>query len=180
MLSRSLTSFTSGGLGNRIRALLGGLALAKMQGRKFYYVWRVDKKFAASMTDLWDFKYPLSNESSAWFFHKLGVKRYDAQLPDLDLVNRQRHIQISTIHELRPQILREKWREELRLLCPVPVVQERIRRTWSSGLSNRPFVSVMIRAHEASHEKTRINSPVEWYLRRMEELANKNNGLIFF
>ena len=132
------------------------------------------------MTDLWDFKYPLANESSAWFLHKLGVKRYDAQLPDLDLVNRQRHIQISTIHELRPPILREKWREELRSLRPIPAVQERIRRTWASGLSEGAFVSVMIRAHEASHEKTRINSPVEWYLHRMEELAKNNNDLIFF
>jgi hypothetical protein len=71
-----LTSFTSGGLGNRIRALLGGLALAKMQGRKFYYVWRVDKKFAASMTDLWDFKYPLSNEPLA----KLKISKSPTKL----------------------------------------------------------------------------------------------------
>lgn len=180
MLQRSLISYTSGGLGNRMRALLGALALAKMQNRRFSYVWDVNDEFAAPITALWSFPYPEANRLLARVARKLGVPHYNETLQDLDAANRARHIQISTVHEMRHPLLCAQWKQELRALNPVASVADRIRKTWDKGLGQAPYASVMIRAHAASHETTKQRSPLDWFFGRMDEIVAANPGISFF
>jgi hypothetical protein len=179
MLPRTLVSYTRGGLGNRMRALLGALVVAKLQNRRFFYVWEVNGQFAAPITALWSFPHLRANTYLADLAHRLGVRRYDESLQDLDTVNLQRHIQISTAREMRHPVLKEGWREELRALTPVEDVAKRVQETWEK-LDRHPYVGVMIRAHAKTHEKTKQRSPVDWYLGRMEEIATLCPDISFF
>lgn len=105
---------------------------------------------------------------------------YDEQLADLDTVDKEHRVRIETMHEMRHPLLREAGREELRALRPVPEVERRVRETWSQGLGGVPYIAMMIRAHKASHRITLQRSPLEWYLGRMQDLADRFPGTPFF
>ncbi|GAB4066369.1 hypothetical protein KHC28_25475 [Ancylobacter sonchi] len=163
-----------------MRTLVGALALAKMQGREFSYHWAIDHRFGAELSDLWEFPYRSLDDDLARDILKSGVALHNEQLADLEAVDGEAALFIKTIHEMRHPVLRESGRMELRRLDPVAEVRRRVLETWDKGLGAAPYVAVMIRAHAASHATTLRTSPLEWYVERMQELADRFSGLRFF
>jgi hypothetical protein len=166
------------GLGNRLRSLLGARALAGSEQRTLLYAWPTGRHFGARLTDLWQFDAPqVSTALSAalsW--------RYPYRGADLDWLDDARGDwlwQIRTGHELQlPAGL--DWTEDLRRLRPTRAVAQRVATFFEDHLSGRPYLGVMVRAHEVSHAETRQHSPVAWYLARIRQIRNDRPQLPIF
>jgi hypothetical protein len=170
------------GLGNRVRSLLGARELSERHGWRFSYTWDDHSAaLSAELDDLWeqDFErtsrtaatlrrlprrdflsgdqrtWPAGTESRQWIDLKTGDYIVDRDGERLD------------------------WGRQLRALRPSHAVAERLRAT-SEEMGTEQYVGVMIRAHEASHPKTKEFSPVSWYEQRIRELLDEQPGLRFF
>jgi hypothetical protein len=169
------------GLGNRVRVVLGAKSLAEVEGREFAYVWPTGPLFGPRFSDLWEYRggrtvpravsralakvYPYEDESLAWID---------------DRKREERVWQIRTGSPLRLPAAARPWQDELRALRPVPEIAAAVTRFFDDNLRGEPYVGVMIRAHAVSHARTRQASPVEWYLRRMGEIASAEPTTRFF
>jgi hypothetical protein len=167
------------GLGNRIRTVLGGEVLARLEGRTFAYTWPTGAQFGASFDELWEYdrmRLPaLVSRALAW-----PVPYRDGSLEWLnDDVRQERVWQIKTAHGLRLPAS-SPWEDELHALRPVREVRQRVSEIFDSRLSDRPFIGVMVRAHANSHAETLRHSPVEWYSQRMREIQGLWPEVAFF
>ncbi|GAA2726824.1 hypothetical protein [Cellulomonas aerilata] len=179
---RSLIAYNGydSGLGNRVRVVLGAKSLAELEGRRFAYVWPTGKLFGPRFSDLWHYRgltvpravsralayrYPYVDESLTWLDDR---KRTETLW------------QIRTGSPLRLPPEARPWQDELRALTPVPEVAGAVTRFYDENLRGEPYIGVMIRAHAVSHARTREASPVEWYLRRMAEIVERDPGTRFF
>lgn len=166
------------GLGNRVRSLLGARALATAHDRTLLYTWPTGRHFGASMDDLWRFdvrRVPtaVSVALTPW---------YPYRGPDLDWMDAHHDEaiwQIRTGHELElPTGI--DWTDDLRMLRPTSVVEQRVADFHRAHLAARPYVGVMVRAHNVSHAQTREHSPVSWYLDRLRQIRAERPDIVFF
>ena len=164
------------GLGNRMRVVLGGQALARFEERSFRYVWPTGRGFGARLDELWEFharRWPtaLSRALERSFpYRDAGLEWID------DAARRERVWQIRTPHALALPPGAPSWQASLRALQPVERIRRRILEL-SVASADRPYLGVMIRTHSVSHDATLRESPVEWYLDRIEEIRSERPEL---
>lgn len=157
------------GLGNRVRALFGAVALAEHTGRQVKSIWPADRRFGARLDELWQTDIATL---PAWTA-PLITARYpvrDHTLTWLDQARDEGTWVIRTAHALHLPEGAPRWEEILRRTPPVAAVAERVREVHSRELSGTPWIGVMVRAHPNSHAETLEHSPVSWYLERLREL----------
>lgn len=167
------------GLGNRLRSVLGAESLAVVEGRRFAYCWPVGSAFGAHMADLWDYRPPTVGPAT--------VRALSARYPLRDHTaewrpaeRRRRVWQIRTAQplELPPDAV--PWTDRLRALTPTDEIAGRITGWFDQHLAGRPYVGVMVRAHDVSHAESRRHSPVEWFVTRMQEIRAARPDVGFF
>ena len=101
----------------------------------------------------------------------------DAGLGWIDDAARQERVwQIRTPHALALPAGAPSWQASLRALQPVERIRRRILEL-SAASADRPYLGVMIRAHSVAHDATLRESPVEWYLDRIEEIRSERPEL---
>lgn len=169
------------GLGNRVRAVLGARVLARYEGRRFAYVWRVGDAFGARFDELWE----VSDRTVPWAFSRALALRYpfrdnDARRWVNDAARAERVWQIRTPHALALPEGMPDWTEDLRSLRPAWEVEQRVERFHAAHLSGGAYVGVMVRTHKFSHAETLMASPVEWYVERLSDIRRRHPGLTFF
>jgi hypothetical protein len=170
------------GLGNRMRSLLGAKELADSRGWRFSYTWdNHSAALTAQLHELWDQDFDrssrlatmvrslpsrtfLSGDERTWPSEADGWRRIDVKTGDY-IVDRHGS--------------KLDWGKQFRQLRPAREVVRRINQV-SESLGSAEFVGVMIRAHEASHPKTKEFSPVSWYENRMRELLEAAPQLKFY
>ena len=159
-----------------MRVVLGAQALARFEGRSFRYVWPTGRGFGARLDELWEFHArrwpaPLSRALTPFFPYR------DARLVWIDdAARRERVWQIRTPHALGLPPGAPSWQASLRALQPVEGIRRRILEL-SAASADRPYLGVMIRAHSVAHDATLRESPVEWYLDRIEEIRSERPEL---
>lgn len=164
------------GLGNRMRVVLGAQALARFEGRAFRYVWPTGREFGARLDELWEFharRWPtvLSRALTPFCPYK------DADLEWIDeTARRERVWQIRTPHALNLPPGAPSWQASLRALRPVERIRRRVLELFAAS-DDRPYLGVMIRAHTIAHDATLRESPVEWYLDRIEQIRGERPDL---
>lgn len=168
------------GLGNRVRVVLGARSLARLEGREFSYVWHVGPEFGARFDELWQIDDPVI---PTWWSQALSV-RYPYRDHTLDWLDdearRARVWQIRTPHALHLPAGATPWEGDLRDLRPTAEIAERVSAFHREALDGHPYMGVMIRAHAVSHDQTRRDSPVQWYIDRLREVHAAHPGLRFF
>ena len=164
------------GLGNRMRVVLGAQALARFEGRSFRYVWPTGRAFGARLDELWEFharRWPTAMSRAlerSFPYRDAGLEWID------DAARRERVWQIRTPHALALPPGAPSWQASLRALQPVERIRRRILEL-SAASAGRPYLGVMIRTHSVSHDATLRESPVEWYLDRIEEIRSERPDL---
>ena len=167
------------GLGNRVRVLLSAQSLAEWESRSFAYCWPTGAPFGARLTDLWQVQLPKVPPLVAramtvrYRFHDEHDGWRQAARGD-----RVWQIRTSQPVALPPEAV--PWQARLRNLVPVEPVAERVQTFFDRHLHGRPYVGVMIRAHEVSHALSREHSPVDWFVARMREIRSARPETAFF
>jgi hypothetical protein len=160
------------GLGNRVRAVLSGQSLAEYADRRFFYCWPTERRiFGAAMTDLWQY----GAHRVPWSLTKILAPRYPQHNANWKWMAEANADRVWQIRSGQPLPLPEgavPWTERLRSLRPTDEIADRINDFFDANLRGRPYVGVMIRAHENSHEQTRAASPVSWFAGRMKEISD--------
>ncbi|WP_426737849.1 hypothetical protein [Plantibacter sp. 2H11-2] len=170
------------GLGNRVRSLLGARELCERHGWGFSYTWDDHSAaLSAELDDLWEQDFERTSRTAATL----------RRLPRRDFLSGDQRTWPSGTEERRWIDLktgdyivdrdgeRLDWGKQLRALRPSAAVVQRLRSA-SDEMGTQEYVGVMIRAHEASHPKTKEFSPVSWYERRMRELLEARPSLRFY
>ena len=88
-----------------------------------------------------------------------------------DAARTERVWQIRTPHALNLPAGAPSWPASLRALQPVDGIRRRILELFGAS-AGRPYLGVMIRAHSIAHDATLRESPVEWYLDRIDEIRS--------
>ena len=169
------------GLGNRVRSLLGARELCERHGWRFSYTWDDHSAaLSAELDDLWEQDFERTSRTAATL----------RRLPRRDFLSGDQRTWPSGTEERRWIDLktgdyivdrdgeRLDWGKQLRALRPSAAVAQRLRSA-SDEMGTQEYVGVMIRAHEASHPKTKEFSPVSWYERRMRERLEARPSLRF-
>lgn len=168
------------GLGNRVRVVLGSRSLARFEHRAFSYVWPVGPTFGARFDDLWSIDDPVTTTVSARLSSvRHGYRDHTLEWLD-DEARRDRTWLIRTPHALHLPVGATAWEDDLRALSPVPQIAERVRRFHADQLGAEPYVGVMVRAHAVSHDQTRRDSPLQWYIDRLAQIRRQSPDLRIF
>lgn len=167
------------GLGNRLRSFMGLRALADLEGRRFAYVWPVNKYFGASMTDLWQISDTRLNAATGRFLTTTQQVYIDPTLSWLDSARPRGLWVVRNGHEVKLPPGAPAWQEQLRATAPADQVRE-IIESKHAEFDGQPYIGVMIRAHKHSHAETLKHSPVSWFERRMHELQEQHEGVRFY
>jgi hypothetical protein len=159
-----------------MRVVLGAQALARFEGRSFRYVWPTGREFGARLDELWEFharRWPVALSRAL----EPSYPYRDAGLGWIGEKAREERVwQIRTPHALALPAGAPSWQASLRTLQPVERIRRRILEL-SAASADRPYLGVMIRAHSVSHDETLRESPVEWYLDRIEEIRSERPEL---
>jgi hypothetical protein len=167
------------GLGNRVRATLSGHSLAEFANRRFYYCWPTGRRFQAAMTDLWQYHEPTVPR----FITKALSVRYpqrDADLAWIAAAERDRVWQVRTGQPLALPAGATTWTDRFRDLRPTAEIADRVNDFFDSNLRGRPYVGVMVRAHQHSHQQTRALSPMSWFVDRMRQIRRAVPDIGFY
>ena len=160
------------GLGNRIRVVLSGQSLAEYADRRFFYCWPTERRiFGAAMTDLWQYE----AHRVPWTLTKILAPRYPQRNATLKWMADASTDRIWQVRSSQPLALpegAEPWTQRLRNLRPTNEIADRINDFFDAHLRGRPYVGVMIRAHENAHAQTRAMSPISWFIDRMQEISD--------
>lgn len=170
------------GLGNRMRALLGAKDLSDRHGWEFSYTW--DDRSAglsAKLDELWqhDFAYASRASATMWSLPTRAFLGGDQRTWPDGAEGRGRINLKTGDYIVDRDGERLDWGKQLRALEPSAEVGRRIEQA-SLDLGKGEFVGVMIRAHEASHPKTKEFSPISWYERRMQEILEHRPDIRFY
>ncbi len=168
------------GLGNRVRAVLSGQSLAEDANRRYFYCWPTERRiFGAAMTDLWQYE----AHQMPWSLTKVLALRYPQHSANLNWMAEASDARVWQIRSGQPLALPAgamPWTERLRNLRPTDEIADRISDFFDANLRGRPYVGVMIRAHENSHAQTRAMSPISWFADRMEQIRNEVPDIAFY
>jgi hypothetical protein len=174
-MPRLLVVNVCGGLGNRIRVVLSGYAVAQATGRAFAYVWPIDDQFGAKMTDLWE----VPHRELPWQVARVIAKLGGGWQSAVDLDDRRPVLAYWSAMipaEGDPRVA--PWGEHLRALRLVPALRDRVDERAAAW--DRPMVGVMIRAHGSVHPVTARLSPPEWFYERMAAIRAEHPDVGFF
>ena len=165
-----------------MRALLGAKELSDRNGWRFSYTWDDHSAgLSAKLEELWEHDFVRSSRVAA-VMRTLPKREFlsgDVRSWPSDSETRRR-IDVKTGDYIIDRSGdRLDWGRRLRMLRTSDAVARRITEM-STGLGQGAFVGVMIRAHEASHPKTKEFSPVRWYEQRMRELLDQRADLRFY
>ncbi len=167
------------GLGNRVRLVLSGQALARSVGRDFDYYWPVGSGFGARLTDLWAF------QDSITPLTDLALRLVAPYRDPVALVNDPQAGRQPTWHIRSPNALPlpdgvPSWHDSLAALQLTPVLADAVRTLHGREFGAEPYVGVMVRTHQNAHDQTRRHSPLSWYVSRMHEVQDATGGLRFY
>lgn len=183
IVKRSVIAYNGygSGLGNRMRVVLGAQSLAEHEDRSFYYVWPTGPLFGPRLSDLW----PFPSKTVSRVFSRILAKRFSYEnenvLEWLDGRKRKEWIwQIRTGSELQAVPGAQAWTQMFRELQPVAEIASSVSAFFDTHLRDEPFVGVMVRAHARSHHITKDASPVEWFVRKMRALRDRDPDTRFF
>jgi hypothetical protein len=170
------------GLGNRMRSLLGAKDLSDRHGWNFSYTW--DDRSAglsAELDELWQNEFERTSRATAtlWSLPSRAYLSGDQRTWPAGAEGRRRINLKTGDYIVDRDGARLDWGKQLRALRPAAPVTRRIEQV-GSELGQGEFVGVMIRAHEASHPKTKELSPVSWYETRMQALLELRPDLRFY
>lgn len=165
------------GLGNRVRLVLSGRALAGLTGRRFSYYWPLGRGFGARMTDLWEFS-PALPRVAFPLVKAIPLIDPETALSAADPTRRAWRIRSGSAIPLPTSA--PDWRNELAALAPQRSIAERIRQFRRTHLGDLPYIGVMVRTHPNAHHLTKQYSPLKWYEDRMHELVEEFDGIRFF
>ncbi|WP_314139192.1 hypothetical protein [uncultured Plantibacter sp.] len=165
-----------------MRSLLGAKDLSDRHGWDFSYTW--DDRSAglsAELDELWQNEFERSSRATAtlWSFPSRAYLSGDQRTWPAGAEGRRRINLKTGDYIVDRDGERLDWGKQLRALRPAAPVARRIEQV-ARELGQGEFVGVMIRAHEASHPKTKELSPVSWYERRMLELLEHRPDLRFY
>lgn len=170
---KTLTVQVLGGLGSRLRAVLGAYAYCRYDGRQLRVHWprqfpRHKHDFAARLSDLWI--YPGEDFEE-------GPPRMRTNWDPSD------NMEIRTCH---PHIFADHmpggFTKSLGsylvdgTFSPTPAVQDVISRTIHKW-GGEPTVGINIRSIRPGTDRV---APVEWYVERMKEIHDRVPGVVFF
>lgn len=167
------------GLGNRVRLVLSGQALAQATGRRFDYYWPTGSGFGARLTDLWDFQRSLSAASD------LALRAIAPYRDAAGLVRDPNAARLPIWHIRSGNVLpvpdgAQDWHQAFAALRLRPELAGTVRELHRREFGDRPYVGVMVRTHQNAHDKTKLHSPLAWYVDRMHELAEEGGGIRFY
>lgn len=168
------------GLGNRVRVVLGARSLARLESRRLFYTWNTGREFGSRFDELWEINDPVVRRSTARILERRFPFRDEKLAWITDSVRQDRVWQIRTPHALHLPDTAIPWEQELQGLRPVSTIRNRVDEFFDSQLRGDPYVGVMVRAHPRSHEATLRESPISWYLDRMNQLREKFPDIRFF
>ena len=167
------------GLGNRVRVVLSGQALAYATNRSFDYHWPVGTAFGARLTDLWDFQDSISAASNLALRVLAPYRDATALVRDPDADRRPLwHIRSGNALPLPDGA--PDWHAALAALTLQADLTATVRSLHGREFGSRPYVGVMVRTHETAHDQTKLHSPLSWYVRRMQELREELDGIEFY
>lgn len=167
------------GLGNRVRLLLSARELAERHGRSFSYVWPTGRMFGARFDELWRSDLSPSSTLRA----QLSRPRHPYRDAALGWLEQAANDPLWQIRSAQPVALpggAAAWRHRMQALVPVDVIADRVRSVHGRHLQRAPYIGVMVRAHAVSHERTRNESPLQWYLERMAAIRADRPDVRFF
>ncbi|HWH25858.1 MAG TPA: hypothetical protein VNT53_04355 [Pseudolysinimonas sp.] len=168
------------GLGNRVRVVLGARSLARAEGRRFFYTWSTGADFGARFDQLWQIDDATIPRVAARILSARFPFR-DEKLEWLDdAVRAERVVQIRTPHALHLPSNAVPWASDLQNLHPVEPVATRVSEFFDAHFVSAPYVGVMVRAHPNSHHLTLRESPIDWYLTRMQQIRRRHPDIRFF
>lgn len=166
------------GLGNRVRLVLSGQALAKATERRFDYYWPTGRGFGSRFTDLWEFQGSISSVASRAFQVVAPFRDPASLMTEAAASARIWHVRSGSSLPLPPQA--PDWHRSLAELPLNRGLAETVRRIHAAEFGDRPYVGVMVRTHENAHELTKRHSPLAWYVDRMEEMRTEHPEIRFF
>ena len=159
------------GLGNRLRAVLSGWAFADASGCSLRVMWLPNSQCGARLDDLWHHPFhelPLNQgrllaaASGGWVDH-LGEG-------ELDLTRFRRPTVAVHAGEAFDNPAGIHWYDRLERLAPVAAIRDRVEATSHDLAGTGPLVGVMVRAHASAHAATAASDPVDYALRRLDEI----------
>lgn len=167
------------GLGNRVRLVLSGQALALAEGRLFSYYWPVGRGFGARLTDLWE--YPESIPAAVDVaLRAVAPFRNPAEVvgdPAFRSVPLW-HFRSGSALPLPPGT--PGWDVAFADLPLRAALAETVRTVHAREFAAEPYVGVMLRTHPNAHELTKLHSPISWYVDRMREFREEHPGIRFY
>lgn len=167
------------GLGNRVRLVLSGDALATATDRRFDYYWPVGPGFGARFTELWSFQESIPAAVDV-ALRVIAPFRDPSQLVDDPAAARLRiwHLRSGSALPLPPAA--PDWRQAFAGLPLKPDLADAVRELHAAEFGDQPYVGVMVRTHPNAHELTKQHSPLSWYVDRMRELQSELGDIRFY
>jgi hypothetical protein len=167
------------GLGNRVRLVLSGQALAHSVGRDFDYYWPVGSGFGARLTDLWAFQDSIAPLTD------LALRLVAPYRDPVALLNDPQGGRQPIWHIRSPNALPvpdgvQSWHDSLAALHLRPALADAVRSLHSREFGAKPYVGVMVRTHQNAHDQTKQQSPLSWYVGRMHELQDTLGDVRFY
>lgn len=168
------------GLGNRLRFVLSCQAIADAERREFYYHWPTGRRgnsvFGARFDELWKYHRGIRLEEPGpepmiGFSHR-GVG-------DLSAVRDEPILSLTGDFVVKGYGNERDWSDLLADLEPTDEVVD----TADAPLTDlaEQFVGVQVRAHPTlTHPKSLAESPVSWFIARMQELRSTDEATQFF
>ena len=176
MLPRLMVFRARQGLCNRIRGLLCAIGAAETTGRRLFVVWEPGVACEARLDDLWSTSIPVAGWVQARVLARLagGTSR-----PEV-LPSRYPIVYVHTQHLFALELQPRPWIENYRRLELRSELQERVDEVVAE-IGDRPVVGAAIRAHAVhAHEKSRTESPPNWYEDRIEAILRSHPGCAIF
>jgi len=172
----AMNAFPEVGLGNRYRALLSAIGMAKKTNRELVLRWRGANKCYAAVNQLW-------KDTEA--FSVLTAGEWQDYAGPLFKTNQEADIVQCEEPDLRIETWRAFGLEEFgpisqwaHLLKPIDVLQYRIDRFYSRIMKGHKVVSVNPRRHLAA--KASLKTTDEWFDQRMREIKEEHPDVMFF
>lgn len=156
------------GLGNRVRAVLSGLAYAEATGCRLWVVWAPNQQCGAGIDQLWEHPLTLmSLQRARWLARASGGWEEHLTDDDMDLARFRRPVLALQSSQAFSNPRGLAWPVQLHQFTPIAEIRDRIAAHWPALDTPAPLVGLMVRAHHSAHAHTTASQPVEYALQRL-------------
>jgi hypothetical protein len=187
----------TGGLANRIRVIANGIWLKKKLNTSLFIIWNENDELYCPFDLLFEpiddfiivekkkqYNYLVrSNQLTAVAKMKAKVKNFalgiDYFIRDEDFPNINVY-EIAKKHDRIYMQICQRFTEslaEFKLFKPIPLINEKIKGLFKNFNSNN-IIGIQIRGTD--HELSKVNSPAELFIKRMEQLIFEDKEVLFF